>query len=243
MGYLEELGESVIKQLNKVFYYLIGLVIKIIELYRRISKSLKFINFYQYLEKRGVEEKDYHVLKTQLSTMLFLIFSVLYIFEFIGKKTATPILLLLGFYSLFLISSLKKYYSEDFKAYRDFFLSYLGVSVFFILVKVIKPRTAVGFPFLHLLVLSIAMVAMISVIFKKKYGRDYTFGKVIDIKNNIIKVKVNYDLRSSVKPGVYIFEKRLEAKKGDILKLKTERHFLNLRGSKVTEVLALETKH
>jgi uncharacterized membrane protein len=84
---------------------------------------------------------------------------------------------------------------------------------------------------------------MISVIFKKKYGRDYTFGKVIDIKNNTIKVKVNYDLRSSVKPGIYIFEKRLEAKKGDILKLKTERSFLNLRGSKVTEVLALETKH
>jgi uncharacterized membrane protein len=238
MSFLEKIGEVAIGFLSKVFYHSIGFLIKIIESTREINKRLKLgerINFYPFFEKRGVELKDYIVLKNQLSTLFFLVFAVFYIFELLGFKSLIFFLLVLGSYSLFLTFSLREHFSDDFPAYRDFFLSYLGIATFLVVVKQVKPRMAVGFPFFHLFVLSIVLVVLVSFVFKRRYGRDYTFGRVIERKGGLIKVKVNYDICSSVKPGVHTF--RGNAKKGDVVKLRTERGFFNLRGSRVVEII------
>ncbi|NOZ77366.1 MAG: DUF2101 domain-containing protein, partial [Euryarchaeota archaeon] len=128
---------------------------------------------------------------------------------------------------------------DDFAAYRDFFLSYLGISFLLILVKKWKPTVDFAFPFAHLFILSVFGIAVLSVAFKRKYGRDYTFGRVIK-GGNRIRVKVNYDLRASVKPGVYTLDNPSGAREGDLVKLRVEDSFFNLRGKKPVEVVTGE---
>jgi|Deesub1362A_J573_1020465.scaffolds.fasta_scaffold00350_35 uncharacterized membrane protein len=236
MGYIEDLGETVIKLFYRVSYYIIGFLIFVIGAFRKIKEKTG-ISFYNYFEKKGIEEKDYAVLKTQISVMLFLFLSVIYIFEFSTSQVIIVGLILIGSYFLSLLTSLKKYYASDFPAYRDFFLSYFGISLVLLITKIIKPTVKVGFQFLHLFAISIILVGAVSIVFKKKYGRDYTFGKVIEVSSERMMVKVNYDLMAGTKPGVYIFENNINARVGDTLKLLTKRGLFNLRGSRVIEVL------
>jgi uncharacterized membrane protein len=88
-------------------------------------------------------------------------------------------------------------------------------------------------------VLSIVFVGIVLAAFKKKYGREYTFGKVIEVKDDLVKVKVNYDICSSVKPGLHYFRYK-NVKEGDVVKLRTQRGFFTITGSKVVEIIEVQ---
>jgi uncharacterized membrane protein len=241
MTFLEDIGEATIKIMQKAFYYFIGFLIKSIEIAREVDRRVALsqkIKPYRYFERRGVDFNDYTVLKVQLSTLAFLIFSVFFIFDFLSFQKFIVIALISGLYSLYtLFSQVKKYFRQDFNAYRDFFVSYLGISIVLVLLKIFIPRINFAFPYIHFVVVSIAAVYLVSFIFKKKHARDYTFGRVVEIKDKV-KVKINYDICASVKPGVYAFEKA-NAREGDRVKIKVEKGFLNLRGAKITEVMGV----
>lgn len=237
MGFFEALGEATVRFANRAVYHLAGLLIKIIQLARELDARFgNRINFYPYFEERGVEAKDYLVLKIQICALAFLLFSVLYIFRFVSFKFFFLAALAAGGYAAYLLfSTVRSYFAEDFAAYRDFFMSYLSASALLVLINYKKPVLGFSFPYLHLVLFSLAYIVAFSYFFRKKYGREYTFGRVIE-SNGLLKVKVNYDIRASVKPGIHVFENKLNAKKGDIVKLRVEKGFFNLRGNRVIAV-------
>jgi uncharacterized membrane protein len=95
------------------------------------------------------------------------------------------------------------------------------------------------FPYFHLLLISAVSVVGTSYLFKRAYSRNYTFGRVTK-GGDFITVKVNYDLRSSVRPGVHMFENKNNAKEGDIVKLLVQNSGLNLTGSRIVGVMPEE---
>ncbi|MEE8167396.1 MAG: DUF2101 family protein [Candidatus Hydrothermarchaeales archaeon] len=238
MGLLEDLGEAALRVLNKVVYYIIGVLIKLIEFLKRVNQVLQRPVIYSILQKRGIELRDYMVLKVQAVVLAFLILVVLFIFDFLTSIPFAVLGVLLVVYSLLLTFSLKEYF-EEFEAYRDFFLSYLGISILLVLVKRVKPTLDFAFPYIHLVVISLVYIALFSTFFKKRYARDYTYGKVI-AGGDPMTVKVNYDICASVKPGVLLFKNDVKAGEGDVVKLGVEKSFLNLRGSSATQVLGLK---
>jgi len=235
MGSIEDIGDAIITFLSKVFYYAIGIVIWSIKFSRSLGRRVGTktnIKLYQYFERRNVELKDYVVLKTQVTTLIFLMSAVVFVFGYLSTRILAFLFIVFGSYSLYLtLVQLKEHFSDDYPAYRVFFLSYLAISVLLVAVKFVKPAVNVGFPFFHFLLLSMGSVAGVSFFFKRKYGRNYTFGRVIKGGDSIT-VKVNYDLRSSIKPGVHTFENKTNAKEGDIVKLLVESSRFNLRGSR-----------
>ncbi len=233
MGKIDDIGEAVVTFLSSVLYHVVGFLILLIRVSRSTGGKLDGrIKIYQYFEKRNVELKDYIVLKAQAATLLFLASVVGYVFGFLDTRILT-IFVLFGGYSLYMaLVQLKEHFIDDYSAYRTFFLSYFAISVLLVLVKSVKPTVNFVFPYFHLLAISVFSVVAASYLFKQKYARNYTFGRVTK-GGDFISVKVNYDLRSSVKPGVHVFENKHDAKEGDIVKLLVESHGFNLSGSRI----------
>jgi uncharacterized membrane protein len=240
MGSVDDIGEATVRILSRTFYYMVGLLILLIKVFRSAGKwGGENIRAYPLFERRNIERKDFVVLKAQVATLLILGGSVGYVFGFLGAIVLV-VLFALGAYSLYLTSAeLREHFKPDYHAYRIFFLSYFAISLLLIVVRIIKPAVNFGFPQFHLLVVSTVSVVGASYLFKQRYARDYTFGRVTK-DGDFMSVKVNYDLLSSVKPGVHVFENKTGAKEGDIVKLLVQSSGLNLQGSRVVGVLREE---
>jgi uncharacterized membrane protein len=234
VGSIEDIGEATVGFLHRVFYYVLGVLIWLIKVSRSGAKWLNDnVKIYQYFERRNIELRDYVVLKAQVATLIFLVSAVVFVFELLSIRVLAFLFIVFGSYSLYLaLVQLKGYFSDDYPAYRAFFLSYLAISVLLIIVKFVKPTVDFVFPFFHFLVLSAVSVVVVSYLFKQKYGRNYTFGKVVK-DGDFITVRVNYDLRSSVKRGVHTLENKTDAKEGDVVKLLVEASGFNLRGGRI----------
>jgi uncharacterized membrane protein len=244
MDLVERIGEATFRAAGRVYYHALGFLIKLILLLRKLRTYLGEVDarrIYPLFEKRGVEFQDYVILKTQLFTFLFFILAVLLIFDFISLKTTIPLLIISGLLSLSLtFGQVKDYFSEDYLPYRDFFLTYFSITLLLLIFKVIVPQVAWRYPYIHFLLASLVAVAAFSTYFKRRYARDYTFGRVIK-EGSIARVKVNYDIRAGVKPGVHTLPNDVNAREGDLVKLRVEKSFFNLRGSRVTEILEVLT--
>jgi uncharacterized membrane protein len=233
MGRVDEIGEATVTFLSRVFYYVLGVLIWIIKGFRYAGSWFgENIKVYSYFERRGIEFKDYVVLKAQVVTLVFLAASVGFVFGFLGIWILV-LFAAFGGYTMYLtLVQLREHFALDYPAYRTFFLSYFAISALLVLVRFVKPTVSFVFPYFHLLLISVVSVVGASYLFKRTYARNYTFGRVTK-GGDFMSVKVNYDLLSSVKPGMHTFENRSEAKEGDVVKLLVESHGLNLQGSRV----------
>lgn len=237
MTLLEHLGEKIMSYSNRAFYYLLSVLIGLIEGIRTAARVLGRFSPYPILEKRGVELKDYLVLKAQFLALGFLVLAVLYIFgRFIGPALSI-LMIIVGASAASSVLSLREHFS-DYVAYRDFFFSYIGISIVLLIVKRAKPTLDLPFPYAHFVVIALAYMLAFSYFFRSRYSRDHTLGRVIE-GGDPMRVKVNYDIAASVKPGVHIFKNDIKAKEGDVVRLAVGRGFLNLRGSRVIAVLEL----
>ena len=240
MGGVDDIGEATVRFLSRVFYYMVGLLILLITVLRTVGKWTKDnIKIYPFFKRRNIEFKDYVVLKAQVATLVILIASVGYVFGFLGAR-ALVLLFAIGAYLLYLTNAeIRQHFTPDYVAFRTFFLSYCAISLLLIVVRIIKPTVDFGFPQFHLLVVSMISVVGASYFFKRRYARNYTFGRVTK-GGDFMSIKVNYDLLSSVKPGVHMFENKTGAKEGDIVKLLVQSSGLNLQGSRVVGVMREE---
>jgi len=215
--FIEEIGEKTLDVLN-------SLLKRIKEFLEKIKKSRNAL-----LETRGIELKDYTILMLQVFSMLFLFLSAIFIFDFPASISLRSyfisgiFLLILSVYILF--TEVKKYFEEDFPAYRDFFLPYLSLGIILALVKIVKPYTSFIFPYMHYILISVLGALLISFLFRNKYAREHTFGKVLEADFEFATVKINYDIRANVKPMKYTFKNRFNAKKGDIVKISVKKRF------------------
>jgi uncharacterized membrane protein len=224
MGIVEDIGEATLRLLGRVYRLAVA-----------AAEKSRGISFYPYFERRGIDYRDYMVLKAQVAALGFLFSSVLFVFGFLGARLYA-LLFLLGGYSLYIVLKLREHFPRDYNAYRDFFLGYLGVAVLLVVAKTVRPSFTPFFPNLHLVIISIIYIIIFSYFFKAKYGRNYTYGKVIE-GGSIARVKLSYDICASVKPGVVSLINEIGAKKGDVVVVEVEKSPFNLRGKKVVRIL------
>jgi len=237
MSFFEELGEKVMASVHKAHYHLLGILISLLGITKKAPDYLERFSPYPIFGKRGIELKDYLVLKAQIFSLGFLALAVLYIFDKFVGPFVFALTVLLGVFAVASVSTLKDHFA-DYDAYRTFFYSYIGISVVLFLVKRAKPTFSFGFPYLHFVIIALVYIALFSFFFRSKFSRDFTFGRVIDAGDPMT-LKVNYDIAASIKPTTLVFKNDFDAKEGDVVKLAVNRGFLNLTGSRITAVIEL----
>lgn len=183
------------------------------------------------------KEKEDTILKLQILSGGFIVVSIIYLFNFIHPIVYGILGVLLIGYTLYLLfNKIKLMYAHDFNAYRDFFLMYIAVGIILVLVgtneNFVMAFSFQFFPSLTILIFSLISVAAVFLIFRMKYYRNYTFGTVIETGENTAHVKVEYDIRSNVKPGIYIVEDSYGSKVGETVKIRTEEKMFSNSGNK-----------
>ena len=132
-------------------------------------------------------------------------------------------------------------YSEDFSAYRDFFLMYIAAGIILVLISYNQDLvTAFSFSFLpsaSILIFAVILVAAIFLIFRIRYHRNYTCGRVIEAGKKTAYVKVDYDIRSNVKPDIYLVENKVNAAEEDKVKLQIEEKLFSTGGNKPISII------
>ncbi len=193
------------------------------------------------------EEKERTILILQIASAAFIVVSIFYVFNFLSLILFLILGGLIGAFVIYMLyNRVTKMYRRDFNAYRDFFLLYLAVGIVIVLVSS-NPNLTMAFSFQSLPSLSVLIYAIIAVvavflIFRIKYHRNYTFGTVLEAGENTAHVKVEYDIRSNVKPDIYLVENRPGAVTGDTVKLKIEEKIISTGGNKPLEILEVYEK-
>jgi uncharacterized membrane protein len=176
-----------------------------------------------YFEGKGMGWPEYVILKVQVAFLLSLLFAICAIFSF---WLVFP-LALVSAYLLSLLPQLKAAFGEDYPAYR-----------FFLFLCVLLPWFLFLTRFGPLFVLAGLGFLLVSVsIFRIRYGREFTYGVVERTMGGKALVRVGYDIRSNTKAGLYLAEAPFRVKKGQKVKVRVERPFLGLRGSRMGAVI------
>jgi uncharacterized membrane protein len=188
------------------------------------------------------KEKEDTVFRLQILSAGFLILSIIYLFNFVPIILYVILAVLLAAYIIYLIfNRVKIMYGSEFPAYRDFFLMYLAVGIILVLVgtnsNLVMAFSFQFFPSLTILIFAIIAVVVVFIIFRIRYHRNYTYGVVIETGEKMAYVKVEYDIRSNVKPDIYAVENLCSALDGDTVKLKTEEKIFSNSGNKPVSIL------
>lgn len=188
------------------------------------------------------EEKERTVLMLQILSAVFVVISILSIFHFISYLIYIPLAVVLVGYILYqLFYRVKLMYKTDFNAYRDFFLMYIAIGIILVLVNT-NSNFVMAFSFqllpsLTVLIFAVVLVIAMFLIFRIRYYRNFTYGVVLEGGKNTAYVKVEYDIRSNVKPDIYIVENHYGAVEGEYVKLKLEEKFMSTSGNRPVSIM------
>ncbi|ASJ16871.1 hypothetical protein A3L04_07185 [Thermococcus chitonophagus] len=195
---------------------------------QKIIKAFKFFLFPKPLErppKIGLKKYTAHEtfsLCLQLVFILYLITGVLMII----LKTQIYTLLSLCIVSYLIIRFILisgTNFVINVPAYRFFYYGLMGISsVAFIgysLIRDIKSSLIYLYGFIGGITV---VVLAFRGYFKAKFGRDYTYGVVEEVKGDLAKVFVHDDISANVKPGYYWVTCNIEVKPGDLVKIAVE---------------------
>ncbi len=193
------------------------------------------------------KEKEDTIFRLQLLSAGFLIISVLYLFNFFSMILYVILEILIAGYIIYILFNRVKFmYGPEFPAYRDFFLMYLVVGIILVLAgtnsNLVMAFSFSFFPSLTIFIFAIVAVAIVYLVFRIRYHRDFTYGVVIETGERMAYVKVEYDIRSNVKPDIYVVENDYGAVDGDTVKLKTEQKILSNSGNKPVRVMETVNK-
>lgn len=193
------------------------------------------------------EEKERTVLILQLLSALFIVLSILSIFNFISVFIFVPLgVVIIGYMLYLLYNKIKLMYKSDFNAYRDFFLMYIAVGIILFLVNgnsnLVMSFSFQLLPSLTVLIFAVVGVLAVFLIFRIRYYRNFTYGTVIEGGKNTAYVKVEYDIRSNVKPDIYIVENRVGAYEGETVKLQLEEKLMSMSGNKPISIIETANK-
>lgn len=193
------------------------------------------------------KEKEDTIFRLQLLSAAFLILSVIYLFNLFSIIIYGILGILLGAYIIYLLfNRVKVMYGPEFPAYRDFFLMYLAVGIILVIVgtnsNLVMAFSLSIFPSLTILLFAIVAVVVVYLIFRIRYHRNFTYGVVIETGEKMAYVKVEYDIRSNVKPDIYIVDNSYGALNGETVKLKTEEKIFSNTGNKPISVLKTVNK-
>lgn len=188
------------------------------------------------------KEKEDTIFRLQILSAGFLILSVIYLFNFLSFIIYVIIAVLIAAYTLYILfNRVKVMYGSEFPAYRDFFLMYLAVGVILVLVgtnsNMVMAFSFSEFPSLSILIFAVIAVAIVYLIFRIRYHRNFTYGVIIESGPKMAYVKVEYDIRSNVKPDIYVVDNTYGAPDGATVKLSTEQKLFSNSGNKPIKVM------
>ncbi len=188
------------------------------------------------------EEKERTILILQIFSAAFVVVSILSIFNFISFIIYLILgVIIVGYILYLLYNKVKLMYRNDFPAYRDFFLMYIAVGIILVLLNTnsnfVMAFSFQSLPSLSVLIFAIVAVIAVFLIYRIRYYRNFTYGTVIEGGKNTAYVKVEYDIRSNVKPDIYIVENRVGAVEGELVKLKLEEKLLSTSGNKPIRII------
>ena len=188
------------------------------------------------------DEKERTVLFLQLLAALFIVLSILSIFNFISVLIYVPLgVVIIGYMIYLLYYRIKFMYKSDFNAYRDFFLMYIAVGIILFLVNnnssLVMSFSFQLLPSLTVLIFAVVAVLAVFLIFRIRYYRNFTYGKVMEGGKNTAYVKVEYDIKSNVKPDIYIVENHVGAMEGETVKLQLEEKLLSMSGNRPISII------
>ncbi len=192
--------------------------------------------FANFFENRNAGWPEYVMLKLQITILLLFISVTAFVLSGGSWLIFGPLLILTSFYALLLTGiQIKVAFDRDYPAYRAFVVICLGIawtSVF--LLKYFPPLFEGGLlnPLIPVMIVLINAVTAFA-LFRAKYGRSYTYGRVEEVKGDKVKVRVGYDLRSNVRQGTHFLESFVPVDVGDTVKVEVDRSMLGLRGSSV----------
>lgn len=186
-----------------------------------------------FFERRYAGWPEYVMLKLQLYLILLFLLAVLYL-----VLLPPPLLFLVPMISLTLyllhlsLTQLRRAFREDYAAYLSF--SLLGLSFAWLLLTLrLWPPNLLTEPYPSLLLpLALILLFLLSYsLHRWKYGREFTYGVVEEVRGRRAMVRVGYDLRSNVKPGVYLLESLVPVRRGERVRVSVERGLFGMRGS------------
>lgn len=188
------------------------------------------------------KEKENTVLQLQILSAAFLILSIIYIFGYLEFNLYLVIGSLVAVIILYILfKRIKLMYPADFDAYRDFFLMYLVVGVILILISgnstLMSLFSISLLPSLSIFIYALILVVAMFLIFRMRYHRNYTYGVVVEAGKKTAYVRVDYDIRSNVKPEIYIVENLIGAEDGDLVKLQVEEKLLSTGGNRPLSII------
>jgi uncharacterized membrane protein len=188
------------------------------------------------------KEKERTVFQLQIISLGFLVVSIVYLFNFLSFIIYCILgIILIGYIVYILSSKIKLMYPSDFNAYRDFFLMYVAAGIILVLVgtnsNLVMAFSFEFFPSLTILIFAVILAVAVFLIFRIKYHRNYTYGIVVETNKKTAYVKVDYDIRSNVKPDIYIVDNTYGAEEGEEVKLQIEEKLLSNSGNKPVNII------
>jgi len=206
------------------------------------SQNIDIISNFQTSKDSTSKEKEDTILKMQISSGAFIVVSILYLFNFLSLIIFGLLGVAIVAYILYeLFNKIRYMYPADFNAYRDFFAMYIAVGIILVLVgsnpNFVMAFSFQFFPSLTVLIFALILVAAVYLIFRIRYHRNYTFGDVIETGKRTAYVKVEYDIRSNVKPDVYVVENNIGAEEGERVKLQIEEKLISSDGNKPKSII------
>ena len=195
-----------------------------------------------FFERRHAGWPEYVMLKAQLTIVASFIAAVIFTVLLPDHEVIfIPTLLALSAYALYLIPTQFRYaFKRDYPAYRGFIVMCVAIVWVFVFALRYLP-VEFSFDSLYLALVpplfTIGFVLLAFLGFRLKYGRNFTYGTVEDIKGRRAAVRVGYDICSNVKSDLYFVESLAKVRKGDLVKISVERPTLGLQGAKVRAIL------
>ncbi|MEM3519721.1 MAG: DUF2101 family protein [Candidatus Hadarchaeales archaeon] len=195
-----------------------------------------------YFEKRHAGVPEYVMFKAQMAILLLFILTAVHIVFFYEQWWAflPAIAIVTGYLLLLAATQVKFAFPQDYPAYRSFLLMCISIAWVFLLALRFFPLTP-SLENLNLVMIppfvAIGFVMVAFVVFRFRYGRNFTYGVVEQMRKGKVVVRVGYDICSNVKAGIYVVDSFVKVKRGERVKLSVERPLLGLKGSRVVAVI------
>ncbi|NJE42869.1 DUF2101 family protein [Thermococcus sp. GR6] len=187
------------------------------------------------LIKKPLTVHEFLSLKLQIAFLSYLLTNLAILFLKLNPLWLAVIALIYFLYLRYLLTRNREFFIEP-EPYRFFyyFISLISFGAFFGYAFIRRIATSIYYYYGYLVLVFIAVMAF-RWYFKTKYGRDWTYGIVEEIRGDIVKVFVHDDISANVKPGRYWVDAVDDLEVGRVVKLIVEDR--RLRGAVPTKII------
>ncbi|MFA4668964.1 DUF2101 family protein [Pyrococcus kukulkanii] len=193
----------------------------------------------KFVVKKGFTVHEAISLNLQLSFILYIILNSIIILLKLSVFYLPLLFLLHMLFIRYILGAYSEYLINENNAYKVFYYGISALSfIAFLGYAVLRYRTANALYIYAYIILVVFAVLAFRQYFREKFGRDYTYGVVEEVKGDLIRVFVHDDIAANVKPGFYWLPRVEGVKLGDVVKVLVEpRAFRSSKPVRILEVL------